>query len=76
VALEWIDSLERVDWEELSLLYQVAPLGHKLPADLATAFSNDDNSHMSSVGLFVTRDVYVGHNGYSLRLDGLVIGAP
>jgi len=40
VALEWIDSLERVDWEELSLLYQVAPLGHKLPADLATAFSN------------------------------------
>jgi len=39
--------------------------------NLATAFSNDDNSHMSSVGLFVTRDVYVGHNGYSLRLDGL-----
>jgi hypothetical protein len=39
--------------------------------NLATAFSNDDDSHMSSVGLFVTRDVYVGHNGYSLRLDGL-----
>ena len=39
--------------------------------NLATVFSNDDNSHMSSVGLFVTRDVYVGHNGYSLRLDGL-----
>jgi len=39
--------------------------------NLATAFSNEDNSHMSSVGLFVTRDVYVGHNGYSLRLDGL-----
>jgi hypothetical protein len=39
--------------------------------NLATAFSNDDNSHMSSLGLFVTRDAYVGHNGYSLRLDGL-----
>jgi hypothetical protein len=38
---------------------------------LATVFSNDDNSHMSSLGLFVTRDAYVGHNGYSLRLDGL-----
>lgn len=39
--------------------------------NLATAFSNDDNSHMSSLGLFVTGDTYVGHNGYSLRLDGL-----
>lgn len=39
--------------------------------NVATAFSNDDNSHMSSLGLFVTRDAYVGHNGYSLRLDGL-----
>jgi hypothetical protein len=39
--------------------------------NVATAFSNDDNSHMSSLGLFVTRDTYVGHNGYSLRLDGL-----
>lgn len=38
---------------------------------LAIAFSNDDNSHMSSLGLFVTGDAYVGHNGYSLRLDGL-----
>ena len=42
--------------------------------NLATAFSNDDNSHKSSIGLFVTRDVYVGHNGYSLRLDGLDSG--
>src|SRR5215831_16941450 len=39
--------------------------------NIATMFSNDDNSHMSSLGLFVTRDSYVGHNGYSLRLDGL-----
>jgi hypothetical protein len=38
---------------------------------LATAFSNDDDSHMSSLGLFVTLDAYVGHNGYSLRLNGL-----
>jgi hypothetical protein len=26
---------------------------------------------MSSVGLFRTGETYVGHNGYSLRLDGL-----
>lgn len=40
MALAWIDSLENVDWEELSRLYLVAPLGHKDPADLKVAFSN------------------------------------
>jgi hypothetical protein len=39
--------------------------------NMATAFSNDPESHMSSLGLFVTGDTYVGHNGYSLRLQGL-----
>ena len=38
---------------------------------MATQFSNDDESHQTSLGLFVTRDTYVGKNGYSLRLDGL-----
>ena len=38
---------------------------------LPTAFSNADGTHMSSLGLFVTLDSYVGNNGYSLRLDGL-----
>jgi len=38
---------------------------------LPTVFSNSDGTHMSSLGLFVTRDSYVGTNGYSLRLDGL-----
>ena len=40
-------------------------------ANMATEFSNDDESHQTSLGLFVTRDTYVGKNGYSLRLDGL-----
>ena len=31
MALEWIYSLENVDWEELSRLYLVAPLGQKDP---------------------------------------------
>jgi len=38
---------------------------------LPRAFSNADGTHMSSLGLFVTLDSYVGSNGYSLRLDGL-----
>lgn len=40
MALEWKFSAENVDWEELSLLYLAAPLGHKSPSDLAVAFSN------------------------------------
>jgi ribosomal protein S18 acetylase RimI-like enzyme len=40
VALDWMDTLEGVDWEALSALYRAAPLGDKKPADLATAFSN------------------------------------
>jgi hypothetical protein len=37
----------------------------------ATSFSNDPSSNMSSLGLFRTGETYIGHNGYSLRLDGL-----
>ena len=40
MPLEWIDSSENVDWEELSRLYLAAPLGHKDPSDLKIAFSN------------------------------------
>jgi len=42
--------------------------------DLAEHFSDDMDSHQSSLGLFVTGDTYVGSNGYSLRLDGLEPG--
>jgi hypothetical protein len=38
---------------------------------MATHFSNDPDSHMSSLGLFRTAGTYVGKNGYSLQLDGL-----
>ena len=39
--------------------------------NLATRFSNEPDTHQTSLGLFVTGDTYVGRNGYSLRLDGL-----
>jgi hypothetical protein len=42
--------------------------------NLAEHFSDDMNSHQSSLGLFVTKDTYVGRNGYSLRLNGLEPG--
>lgn len=40
MELEWISSVENVDWEELSRLYLIAPLGDKDPNDLKVAFSN------------------------------------
>jgi hypothetical protein len=41
---------------------------------LATRFSNQPDSHQSSLGLFRTDQAYFGRNGYSLRLDGLEPG--
>jgi len=40
VTLEWTDSTDRVDWEELAALYRAAPLGDKKPLQLQTVFSN------------------------------------
>jgi L,D-transpeptidase-like protein len=57
------------------LLYEeVVAHGQGSGGDLPTRFSNDDGSHASSLGLFVTRDTYIGRNGYSLRMDGLEHG--
>ena len=39
--------------------------------DIAKFFSNEPGSLASSLGLFITEDTYVGHNGYSLKLRGL-----
>ncbi len=38
---------------------------------LAKVFSNQPDTHASSLGLFLTEGTYVGKNGYSLRLKGL-----
>lgn len=37
----------------------------------ATYFSNQPETHASSIGLFRTGEVYTGRNGYSLKLYGL-----
>ena len=37
----------------------------------ATQFSNEDGTHMSSLGAYITMNTYFGHKGYSLRLSGL-----
>jgi hypothetical protein len=37
----------------------------------AERFSNNDSSHESSLGVYVTLGTYSGKHGYSLKLDGL-----
>ena len=39
--------------------------------DIANRFSNTNESHQSSLGFYLTDDVYMGKHGRSLRLDGL-----
>lgn len=36
----WLNDHSEVDWDELSELYRIAPLGEKSPQDLVTVFSN------------------------------------
>ncbi len=38
--LQWVDKTDQVDWEELSHLYRIAPLGDKPPDAVATTFGN------------------------------------
>lgn len=40
----------------------------------STSFSNKPTSLKSSLGVFLTTETYEGHNGYSLRMDGLEPG--
>jgi len=58
-----------------ALLYEeLVAHGQGTGDDLARVFSNEPDSHRSSLGLFATDQTYVGKNGYSLRLDGLERG--
>lgn len=60
------------DVSERTLLYEeLVAHGQGSGANLATLFSNEPDTHRTSIGLFVTDVTYVGRNGYSLRLDGL-----
>jgi hypothetical protein len=60
------------DLRSHELLYEeLVAHGQGSGDNVPTVFSNDSDTHRTSLGLFVTRDTYVGKNGYSLRLDGL-----
>lgn len=56
------------------LFHELVSHGRGSGKTMATSFSNAASSNMTSLGLFRTAEPYVGHNGYSLRLDGLEKG--
>ena len=63
------------DLHSRTLLYEeLVAHGKGSGENLSTLFSNEPDSHQSSLGLFLTEDTYVGRNGYSLRLRGLDVG--
>ena len=60
------------DLKDKELVYEeLVAHGQGSGANMATQFSNTDESHQTSLGLFVGRETYIGKHGYSLRLDGL-----
>jgi hypothetical protein len=61
-----------LDLRSRALVYEeLVSHGQGSGGDRATRFSNQPDSHQTSIGLYVTEQPYVGRNGYSLRLDGL-----
>lgn len=63
----WIIDLDK---KKLLLNTWVAH-GQRSGSDKATRFSNLDESFQSSIGFYLTAEVYRGQHGKSLRLDGM-----
>ncbi|MDK9790079.1 murein L,D-transpeptidase catalytic domain family protein [Vibrio sp. D431a] len=53
-----------------SLVAHAKESGFRVPYN----FSNAKGSHMSSLGLYLTNETYIGKNGYSLRISGISEG--
>lgn len=61
-----------LDLRNMSVLYNtVVAHGKNTGGEFARRFSNRTSSNKSSLGFYVTREPYVGSNGYSLKLEGL-----
>ncbi len=64
-----------IDMKNYKVLFNtLVAHGKNTGLDVATSFSNQNESHKSSPGFYITRETYQGKNGYSLKLDGLERG--
>ncbi|MDQ6757153.1 MAG: murein L,D-transpeptidase catalytic domain family protein [Bacteroidota bacterium] len=60
-----------IDLKKNKLLFQsLVAHGRNSGLDYATSFSNEDDSHKSSLGFYVTLNTYCGECGYALKLKG------
>lgn len=66
----WVLDLE----QQKVLFHTFVAHGKYSGENIANNFSDRPGSQQSSIGVFLTKDVYVGHSGYSLVLSGLEKG--
>jgi hypothetical protein len=66
----WVFDLKR----RKLLFHELVAHGRNSGENMATLFSNQNESHATSLGLFRTQESYLGQNGYSLRMEGLEPG--
>ncbi|WP_163408647.1 murein L,D-transpeptidase catalytic domain family protein [Flavobacterium ajazii] len=64
-----------IDLTTNTVLFQsLVAHGRNTGEEFATAFSNVNSSNKSSLGFYVTGEIYQGKHGMSMRLDGLEKG--
>lgn len=64
-----------IDMNENKILFNsLVAHGKNSGDDYANTFSNNNQSNKSSLGFFATAEIYQGHHGLSLKLDGLEKG--
>ena len=64
-----------IDVKNKKLLYNTyVAHGRNSGSEYATSFSNDIDSHKSSLGFYVTSNTYTGSHGLSLRIEGVEKG--
>lgn len=66
----WVFDLKR----RTLLFHEMVAHGRNSGENMASQFSNQNQSMATSLGLYRTKATYLGHNGYSLRMDGLEPG--
>jgi hypothetical protein len=61
-----------VDLASAKLLFNtLVAHGQGSGGDMATSFSNLENSHQSSLGFYITSETYFGKHGFSMKLEGM-----
>ena len=64
-----------VDLKSQTILFHtVVAHGRNSGQEFAKEFSNNMNSHQTSLGFYITGSTYAGSNGYSLQLKGIEAG--